>query len=132
MSFGPADFSAGVGVGVGSRLSGGGGSATWAKRTPPKRMAPIVSSANPPLRCGAPELQDDRPELIERHRCDWTGGIVDLEGRGHFPSPVGTLERRPQVLEAVDRDRLGVRPVITRSEERRVGKECRSRWSPYH
>src|SRR2546426_7419588 len=26
------------------------------------------------------------------------------------------------------------RPIITgeRSEERRVGKECRSRWSPYH
>ena len=25
------------------------------------------------------------------------------------------------------------RPVATiRSEERRVGKECRSRWSPYH
>ena len=24
-------------------------------------------------------------------------------------------------------------PVVTvRSEERRVGKECRSRWSPYH
>ena len=22
--------------------------------------------------------------------------------------------------------------TITRSEERRVGKECRSRWSPYH
>ena len=22
--------------------------------------------------------------------------------------------------------------VHTRSEERRVGKECRSRWSPYH
>src|SRR3712207_9326293 len=24
------------------------------------------------------------------------------------------------------------RGVIRRSEERRVGKECRSRWSPYH
>ena len=24
------------------------------------------------------------------------------------------------------------RSSITRSEERRVGKECRSRWSPYH
>ena len=24
------------------------------------------------------------------------------------------------------------RKVLTRSEERRVGKECRSRWSPYH
>src|SRR2546430_6002383 len=23
-------------------------------------------------------------------------------------------------------------PAATRSEERRVGKECRSRWSPYH
>ena len=23
-------------------------------------------------------------------------------------------------------------PVLTRSEERCVGKECRSRWSPYH
>ena len=22
--------------------------------------------------------------------------------------------------------------LYTRSEERRVGKECRSRWSPYH
>src|SRR2546430_8863968 len=24
------------------------------------------------------------------------------------------------------------RPPVKRSEERRVGKECRSRWSPYH
>src|SRR2546426_12537308 len=23
-------------------------------------------------------------------------------------------------------------PIVDRSEERRVGKECRSRWSPYH
>src|SRR2546430_16185089 len=26
----------------------------------------------------------------------------------------------------------GIRPSRKRSEERRVGKECRSRWSPYH
>ena len=26
----------------------------------------------------------------------------------------------------------GVDYVVMRSEERRVGKECRSRWSPYH
>ena len=25
-----------------------------------------------------------------------------------------------------------IRKNLTRSEERRVGKECRSRWSPYH
>ena len=28
--------------------------------------------------------------------------------------------------------RRGVRRFYVRSEERRVGKECRSRWSPYH
>ena len=27
---------------------------------------------------------------------------------------------------------VGVGEVLARSEERRVGKECRSRWSPYH
>ena len=27
---------------------------------------------------------------------------------------------------------IGVEGIVTRSEERRVGKECRSRWSPYH
>ena len=32
--------------------------------------------------------------------------------------------------EAVDTTKL--RLDLCRSEERRVGKECRSRWSPYH
>ena len=30
------------------------------------------------------------------------------------------------------RDKLLNRMNLLRSEERRVGKECRSRWSPYH
>src|SRR5690348_3397236 len=30
------------------------------------------------------------------------------------------------------REHTEIRDVIMRSEERRVGKECRSRWSPYH
>ena len=29
-------------------------------------------------------------------------------------------------------DEGGLYENIMRSEERRVGKECRSRWSPYH
>ena len=29
-------------------------------------------------------------------------------------------------------EKKGKNIVIARSEERRVGKECRSRWSPYH
>ena len=50
-----------------------------------------------------------------------------------------------RLLERVPADRLAWKPheksmtlgqlahhVAGRSEERRVGKECRSRWSPYH
>ena len=33
---------------------------------------------------------------------------------------------------ALDRDNIDYSLVSGRSEERRVGKECRSRWSPYH
>ena len=36
------------------------------------------------------------------------------------------------VLEAQARPLAEVEDEIARSEERRVGKECRSRWSPYH
>ena len=33
-----------------------------------------------------------------------------------------------EITDRVEKESL----VIRRSEERRVGKECRSRWSPYH
>src|SRR2546422_7210374 len=37
------------------------------------------------------------------------------------------------ITDAARLFRLGARVTgIRRSEERRVGKECRSRWSPYH
>ena len=39
-----------------------------------------------------------------------------------------------EVYVALDAERRVVGPIyeLCRSEERRVGKECRSRWSPYH
>src|SRR5256885_5746470 len=36
------------------------------------------------------------------------------------------------MLRVIIRTFLEVFPDARRSEERRVGKECRSRWSPYH
>ena len=42
-----------------------------------------------------------------------------------------TVGDNPERLENVIRQGLE-RSDILRSEERRVGKECRSRWSPYH
>src|SRR5256885_16392039 len=40
--------------------------------------------------------------------------------------------RRPEVQQLVIKEPVGPVAAFTRSEERRVGKECRSRWSPYH
>ena len=42
-----------------------------------------------------------------------------------------TLTRRKEEFEPLTPGRVGMY-VCGRSEERRVGKECRSRWSPYH
>ena len=36
-----------------------------------------------------------------------------------------------QTAESLN-DGIAYLAAIPRSEERRVGKECRSRWSPYH
>ena len=52
-------------------------------------------------------------------------------------APTGTLRATfiasNPVQAVTDRETGEVRgPAADRSEERRVGKECRSRWSPYH
>src|SRR3989449_6540763 len=44
------------------------------------------------------------------------------------PLPTATERARREVLNYF----AGLRFIERRSEERRVGKECRSRWSPYH
>ena len=42
------------------------------------------------------------------------------------------LTRSPRIAKVVVERHSQVRRTAERSEERRVGKECRSRWSPYH
>ena len=37
-----------------------------------------------------------------------------------------------EIAKACGLSRAGIIHYFPRSEERRVGKECRSRWSPYH
>src|SRR5256885_16010865 len=52
-----------------------------------------------------------------------------LENRGVAARRCGTLEGAPHLCR-VQSECLCAH--LERSEERRVGKECRSRWSPYH
>src|SRR2546430_11417284 len=61
------------------------------------------------------------PIFRQRTAIEDRAGVPDLAAPSQEARPVG-LE-----LDAADR-----RPLHRRSEERRVGKECRSRWSPYH
>ena len=70
--------------------------------------------------------------------------IFDLNAPGSEyrarEAEISELSRRIRELESADRDVLELKSrrrelsisLQDRSEERRVGKECRSRWSPYH
>src|SRR2546425_391933 len=89
----------------------------------------------------SPDPTDDLPALL---------AAVDVLRQTDFPTRAEALadeiaRARPHVvgLQEVDSLRIDLRALglpinidldflPTRSEERRVGKECRSRWSPYH
>src|SRR5258708_5671547 len=61
---------------------------------------------------------------------DYLSTFLQVGGAGMLS--IGIIFVRPELqLPAITRFADGTGPVF-RSEERRVGKECRSRWSPYH
>src|SRR2546425_9229640 len=58
-------------------------------------------------------------------------------GAGDRPTAAPPDPPPPRVLCAAAGELMAgaktvTKPIRVRSEERRVGKECRSRWSPYH
>src|SRR5256886_13410567 len=82
--------------------------------------------------------------------CDWSSDVCSsdlLASSGlpyshHLKLRIFDLVDHDQVM-FFDSDMVCLKPwnpprfaktdaVVARSEERRVGKECRSRWSPYH
>src|SRR5260370_13162470 len=60
------------------------------------------------------------------HAVQVAGEILDFDEHRYV-----TPKDRPHVSRAVPLALAAVDEAL-RSEERRVGKECRSRWSPYH
>src|SRR5256885_2180659 len=61
------------------------------------------------------------------------GRLKTPDGKVHVPGLYASV-KRPSKVELATWKRLPFREgeFLKRSEERRVGKECRSRWSPYH
>src|SRR2546426_11019048 len=92
-------------------------------------------------RVHAREILDSRGNPTVEADVVLEGGAL---GRAAVPSGASTGEHEALELRDADRSRYlgkGVRKAVenvntaiakARSEERRVGKECRSRWSPYH
>src|SRR3989475_7771073 len=88
-----------------------------------------------------------------RFDCDWSSDVCSSDLIEPSPRPqhladlpcvdseaVGTEHVEVPRATQLDRDDVDDAPgprrhhdhTVARSEERRVGKECRSRWSPYH
>src|SRR2546425_12245721 len=61
----------------------------------------------------------------------WTRQEAYRQTRGQYHLTIKSVDDAGRVVARIEREgaELGRTP---RSEERRVGKECRSRWSPYH
>ena len=86
----------------------------------------IIKNAVQVLTCRSDDPQTvdllaDAYVAIEGKRIVSVGRMRDLAGA---VDTAGAAE--------IDATGRVVLPSLTRSEERRVGKECRSRWSPYH
>src|SRR3712207_9304790 len=72
---------------------------------------------------------EDRVLLIPRHDNAFAkvGTVAEVTDRVRLPGGGRAVQ-----LSGVARGIAGAAHTDHRSEERRVGKECRSRWSPHH
>src|SRR5256885_15361231 len=72
---------------------------------------------------GTPSLSWEYRYTLSLVIADFTGSIDAVT----VPLLVWARRHQPDLFDHAER-----REQAIRSEERRVGKECRSRWSPYH
>src|SRR5260370_12701863 len=73
-----------------------------------------------------------------RFKCDWSSDVCssDLADDMELTNEKGTVQAGvamvKQGVKSHADEAQNALEQLNRSEERRVGKECRSRWSPYH
>ena len=77
-------------------------------------------------------------DIVKEAKFLVTLGAKEIILIGQDVTAFGTDRRNEDILALLLREvskieeEFWIRLMLTRSEERRVGKECRSRWSPYH
>ena len=83
-------------------------------------------------------LERENERENERERAEFASALLFADAPGgvvhdSIDAIAVCLESHPAALRPkVDAIETALVRVLLRSEERRVGKECRSRWSPYH
>jgi len=91
-----------------------------------EHLAAIVRSSDDAI------LSKDRNAIVTswNEAAERLYGYTSAEVVGRSVAIIVPPERHGEEFEIIDKILAGER--VERSEERRVGKECRSRWSPYH
>ena len=87
------------------------------------------------MRSKSPELMSEIKKYIEDYylqnrQSPSTTKIAEAVGIARGTAYKYLVEMAEKNM--IEYDGQEIRTNVTRSEERRVGKECRSRWSPYH
>ena len=80
-------------------------------------------------------MDEDMQQLVESIKRNgiMTPATVRLKEDGRYELVSGHRRKKACELAGLDTLKCEVKEFSRdRSEERRVGKECRSRWSPYH
>ena len=80
---------------------------------------------------GADIILGNTYHLMLRPGAERVARLGGLHKFMNWPRPILTDSGGYQVMSLSDLRKI-TEEGVTRSEERRVGKECRSRWSPYH
>src|SRR5471032_2431527 len=98
--------------------------------TPPRVLAadfPTVAAAWHALGCERQGFFFSSRRRQTRSCCDWSSDVCSSDLERHRAA-----ESRRRGNRLVDALCQVLADHLDRSEERRVGKECRSRWSPHH
>ena len=76
----------------------------------------------------------NKPTVEQQHVIDSQGHKLAISASAGSGKTTTVINRIAEIIKQgkTSFDQLLVLTFTDRSEERRVGKECRSRWSPYH